>query len=66
MRTNIEIDDNLMDAALEFSGLKTKKATVEAALRLFVAMKAQQDLIDLAGKVEFWPGYDYKAARDAD
>ncbi len=66
MRTNVEIDNELMRKALEFGGLPTKRATIEAALRAFIALRAQEDLRGLAGKVEFWEDYDYKAMRAAD
>jgi Arc/MetJ family transcription regulator len=41
MRTNIEIDDRLMRQAMQSSGTATKKATVEAGLRLLVQTHAQ-------------------------
>jgi Arc/MetJ family transcription regulator len=41
MRTNIEIDDRLMRAAMRSSGRRTKRATVDEALRLLVQIKAQ-------------------------
>lgn len=66
MRRQVEIDDELMRKALEYSGLGTKKATIEAALRAVVQLKAQQDLRDRAGKVEFRDDYDYKAMREDD
>ncbi|HEV2333993.1 MAG TPA: type II toxin-antitoxin system VapB family antitoxin [Stellaceae bacterium] len=55
MRTNVEIDDNLMHDALRLSGLKTKRALVDAALRMFVRVKRQTDILSLAGKVR-WEG----------
>lgn len=55
MRTNIEIDDVLMEQAQALSGLKTKRAVVEEALRLLVRVRRQQKVLDLAGKVE-WVG----------
>lgn len=58
MRTNIEIDDKLMARALEVSGLPTKRATVEEALRRLIQMRAQQGLLDLAGKADFFDDYD--------
>ncbi|MGI8927385.1 MAG: type II toxin-antitoxin system VapB family antitoxin [Tepidiformaceae bacterium] len=58
MRTNIEIDDALMTRALEASGLPTKRAVVEEALRLLIRIEAGRHLIDLAGKVEFFEDYD--------
>ena len=42
MRTNIEIDDRLMAEAQKASGAATKKATVEAALRLMVKLRRQK------------------------
>ena len=64
MRTNIEIDDELMARALEASGLPTKKAVVEEALRELVRMRAQQALLEMGGKVEFWEGYDPEEGTD--
>jgi Arc/MetJ family transcription regulator len=63
MRTNIVIDDDLISEAQGLSGLQTKRATVEAALRLLVDILRQGDILDLVGKVEFAPDYDYKALR---
>lgn len=64
MRTNVEIDDELMRKALECSGLLSKKAAIEEALRLYIQMKAQRALIDMAGKVEFFEGYDPEEGDD--
>lgn len=55
MRTNIEIDDKLMTEALRVSGLKTKRAVVEAGLRILIRLKRQEDILHLAGKVQ-WEG----------
>ncbi len=41
MRTNIEIDDHLMSKAMRSSGARTKKAVVEAGLRLLVKTHSQ-------------------------
>ncbi len=50
MRTNIEIDDELLDQAMAATGLSTKKATVEEALRQVVASRRRrQALQSLAG-----------------
>jgi Arc/MetJ family transcription regulator len=66
MRTNIDIDDKLMEQALRLSGLKTKRAVIEAALRMFVQVKRQSDISKLAGKVEFWDDVDDRAERAAE
>ena len=55
MRTNIEIDDDLMRQAMRCSGATTKRAAVEEALRLLVRTRAQASLRRLRGKVS-WTG----------
>ena len=50
MRTNIDIDDDLMARAQKASGLATKKAAVEEGLRLLVRLKEQEEILKLAGK----------------
>lgn len=61
-RTNIVIDQNLLEDAMEFSGLTTRRAVVNEALRLYVQMQAQQELKKLRGKVT-WEG-DLDAMRE--
>jgi Arc/MetJ family transcription regulator len=46
MRTNIEIDDALMAEAMELSGLPTKKAVIEEALKLLVKSLKQRNVIE--------------------
>ena len=55
MRTNIEIDDQLMTKAMTLSGHKTKRETVEAALALLVQLKSQERLKAARGKLH-WEG----------
>lgn len=55
MRTNIEIDDELMSAAMRSSGATTKKKAVEDGLRLLVKVRAQGGIRKLRGKVQ-WEG----------
>ena len=55
MRTNVEIDDNLMQQAMAASGKSTKKAVVEEALRLIVQLKRQEGIKRLFGNVR-WQG----------
>lgn len=64
MRTNIVLDDELMEEARRLSGLKTKREVVHEALRVFVEGKKRKSLLDLYGKVRLAPGYDHKALRD--
>jgi Arc/MetJ family transcription regulator len=55
VRTNIEIDDHLMARAMELSGLRTKRAVVEAALRALVERRSRQLLRESFGKYP-WEG----------
>ena len=55
MRTNIEIDDNLIDEAQRLTGLKTKRAVVEQGLQTLIRLRRQARIADLVGKVD-WVG----------
>lgn len=61
MRTNIEIDDHLMRQAMRSARARTKRATVEAGLRLLIQTRAQAGIRRLRGKVR-WTG-DLQATR---
>src|SRR5437764_4664483 len=50
MRTNIEIDDELIREALDVSGLKTKRAAVEAGLRAVIRLNKRKKILDLAAR----------------
>ncbi|MBW4533354.1 MAG: type II toxin-antitoxin system VapB family antitoxin [Pleurocapsa minor HA4230-MV1] len=63
MRTNIEIDDELMEEAFRLTNVRTKKELVHLALMEFVKAKKKKDLLELSGKIQFHEGYDYKALR---
>lgn len=63
-RTNIVIDDSLMEKAMALSGLSTKREVVEKALVEFVQRRVRRDLLELEGKIRFMDGYDYKALRE--
>ena len=55
MRTNIEIDDELMAKAMKATGLKTKRETVEEALRRVTQIEAQKEILKWRGKLK-WVG----------
>lgn len=55
MRTNIVIEERLMREAMRATGLPTKRAVVEAGLKLLVQVKAQAGIRRLRGKVQ-WEG----------
>lgn len=55
MRTNIDIDDELMKTALSVTGLKTKRAAVEEGLRLLIKLRCQEEVGELYGELK-WEG----------
>ena len=63
MRTNIDIDDSLMEEALRRSGAPTKRAAVEEGLRLLIQTRRQGGLRRLRGKVR-WQGDLNKSRTD--
>jgi Arc/MetJ family transcription regulator len=66
MATNLSIDPDLIQRALEVSGERTKKAAVTKALEEFIARRRQKRVLDLIGKLEWDSSYDYKAERVRD
>ena len=63
MATNLKIDEKLLHKAQKLGGLKTKKATVNLALKEFVARRQQASLKKLFGSLTWMDDYDYKAER---
>jgi Arc/MetJ family transcription regulator len=63
MATNLSIDPDLLDRALKVSGERTKKAAVTKALQEFIGRREQKRILELFGKIDWDPTYDYKAAR---
>jgi Arc/MetJ family transcription regulator len=63
MATNLDIDPKLIDQVLKVSGERTKKAAVTKALQDFVARHRQRSLLDLVGKLDWDPDYNYKKER---
>lgn len=55
MRTNIEIDDKLMNDALKATGLQTKKEAVELGLKTLIKLKKQEGIKRFRGKLQ-WSG----------
>lgn len=66
MATNLSIDPDLIDRAVEVSGERTKKAAVTKALQEFIARRQQKRILELMGKLEWDTAYDYKSERKRD
>jgi hypothetical protein len=63
MATNLSLDPELIERAVELSGERTKKAAVTRALQEFIARRGQKRLVELMGKLEWDKSFDYKAER---
>ena len=63
MATNLAIDTELIERALELSGERTKKAAVTKALQEYIARREQKRLAELFGSLEWDADYDYKTER---
>jgi len=63
MATNLAIDDKLLSEAQAIAGLKTKRATVNEALREFIQRRKQIESLGLLGTIDFDPKYDHKKGR---
>jgi Bacterial antitoxin of type II TA system, VapB len=63
MATNLGLNDSLIEEARRVGGHKTKKDAVNAALQEYVSRRKQLKIVDLFGKIDFDPSYDYKAER---
>jgi Arc/MetJ family transcription regulator len=64
MRTNIDIDDELLQQAFSVSRSRTKKQLIHEALEEFIRLKKRKDLTELAGFIEFREDYDHKKLRE--
>jgi len=64
VRTNVVLDERLVDEALKLSNAKTKKELIHKALKEFVENRKRLNLLDLSGKIKFAEGYDYKGMRE--
>lgn len=63
MATNLAIDDALLAEALRVGGHRTKKDTVNEALAEYIQHRKQAKVVELFGKIDFDPTYQYKKQR---
>ena len=63
MATNLAIDPDLLNHALEVSGARSKKEAVTIALEEFIAARERAKIVDLFGTMEWDESFDYKEAR---
>ncbi len=63
MRTNINLDEELLEKAFRLTGARTKRALVHLALEELVRIRSKRDLTELAGRIELADDYDHKDLR---
>lgn len=63
MATNLKLDDAMIAKAVKIGGHKTKQAAVSAAIAEYVERRRRLRLLELEGKVDFDPDWDYKDMR---
>jgi len=64
MRTNIDLEDELIEEAFSLTGLRTKKELVHLALRELINARKKRNLFDLSGQIQFSDDYDHKKLRE--
>ena len=63
MATNLALDDKLIAKAVKLGAFKSKKAAVNTALEEYVRRHTRASIVDMFGKVDYFPDYDYKKLR---
>jgi Arc/MetJ family transcription regulator len=63
MATNLDLDDALVEQAKKLGGHRTKREAVNAALAEYVARRQRLRILELRGKLDWDPDYDYKKER---
>ncbi len=63
MRTNVVLDDKLVEEAFSVTGVRTKRELIDLALRELIRQRRKRDLTELAGKVRLRDDFDHKALR---
>lgn len=64
MRTNVVLDDELVQEAFALTNARTKRELVHLALTELVRSRRRKDLLELGGRVQLREDFDHKAARD--
>jgi Arc/MetJ family transcription regulator len=63
MRTSLVLDDELINEAVNLTGISNKRELIYLALKELIQNRQKKDLFQLAGQIELEKNYDYKAAR---
>ncbi|MBD2106327.1 type II toxin-antitoxin system VapB family antitoxin [Nodosilinea sp. FACHB-13] len=64
MKITLNVDEKLLEEALQLTQLTTQEELLSLALQELVKSRRKKNLLDLAGKIRFSPDFDYKALRE--
>ena len=64
MQITLNLDETLLNEALQLTKLATQEELIKFALQELVRSRRQKNLLDLAGQIQFAPDFDYKAMRE--
>lgn len=64
MQITLNLDEALLNEAFQLTNLATQEELMNLALQEFVRSRRKKNLLDLAGQIQFTPGFDYKALRE--
>jgi Arc/MetJ family transcription regulator len=63
MPTSVKLNDKMLEQAVKLGGFKSKQQALNAALKEFVERHNRLQILELAGKIDFDPEWDYKKLR---
>ncbi|MCA2620168.1 MAG: type II toxin-antitoxin system VapB family antitoxin [Microcystis aeruginosa Ma_QC_Ch_20071001_S25] len=64
MQITLNLDDSLLNEAFQLTNLANQEEVINLALEELVRSRRKKNLLDLAGKIQFAPDFDYKALRE--
>jgi Arc/MetJ family transcription regulator len=63
MAENLDVDERLIEEAVRLGKFESKRDAIHAALTEYVRRRKQASILEMVGKVDYYPDYDYKKAR---
>ncbi len=63
MATNLQLDDNLIEEAVQLGAHRTKREAVTVALESYIGYLKRLQILELFGTIDYDPDYDYKKQR---
>ena len=64
MRTTLNLDEALLNKAFQLTNIRNQEELINLALQELVRSRKKKNLLDLAGQIQFIPGFDHKALRE--